>query len=206
MRVLIGYVIDGKFNGIDRYIITMMKYFKRFNCEFDVLTSQNNMALNDAFLGLADRIIEIPSLKHPANQYKVITRIISECQYDVAYFNISEAFNCMGLLAAARKKIQIRVVHSHNSKAGGNSVVSHAIRTVLHYIYRPVVSKLATHKVACSTLAGKWMFRSQYKLIYNCVDYEQFKYSETISKALKLKYDLTGKIVLRSEERRVGKV
>lgn len=45
-------------------------------------------------------------------------------------------------------------------------------------MFRHSVSTLATHRFACSSVAGKWMFDKDFKIIYNAIDKARFSYDE----------------------------
>ena len=117
-RILIGYLLDGKTGGIDRYLINLLDVLKDAGAKVDFLTPRLNVDLRNELQEKGVELYEIDSLKHPLRQYKQTRAILREGAYDTAYFNISEAFNCIGILAAAKEKIPNIIVHSHSS---GNS-------------------------------------------------------------------------------------
>ena len=42
MKVLVGYLIDGKFNGIDRYLMTMLNYLQDTDVQMDFISYYYN--------------------------------------------------------------------------------------------------------------------------------------------------------------------
>ena len=102
MRVLAGYVIDGKSSGIDRYLLRVLEVMKAQNIQFDFLTNHKTPELERIFGVYHANVIEMPSLKHPTKQYRFVYKLIKQNKYDIVYFNISEAFNGLGVLAAHR--------------------------------------------------------------------------------------------------------
>ena len=67
MRVLAGYVIDGKSSGIDRYLLRVLEVMKAQNIQFDFLTNHKTPELERIFGVYHANVIEMPSLKHPTN-------------------------------------------------------------------------------------------------------------------------------------------
>lgn len=45
MRVLIGYLINGKSSGIDKYVLRMLDTLKDQNIQFDCLTTEKTEEL-----------------------------------------------------------------------------------------------------------------------------------------------------------------
>lgn len=184
MRVLAGYVIDGKSSGIDRYLIRVLEVMKAQKIQFDFLTNHKMPELEEIFSSYHANVIEMPSLRHPVEQYRFFYKLIQKGKYDVAYFNISEAFNGIGALAAHRLGVKRIIVHSHNSRAGGNSAAVRFVRTGIHKAFRPVIARSATEYCACSEIAGEWMFNqkirqgSHYQIIHNAIDDTAFRYDE----------------------------
>lgn len=114
-KILIGYLIDGKNSGIDNYILNIIDQIKNDNVKIDCLTNHIDNELKSRLDKLGVGLLEIPTLKHPYSHYCAMKAIIRKGKYDIAYFNISEAFNSLGLLAAHRCDVKKIVVHSHSS-------------------------------------------------------------------------------------------
>ena len=184
MRVLAGYVIDGKSSGIDRYLLRVLEVMKAQNIQFDFLTNHKTPELERIFGVYHANVIEMPSLKHPTKQYRFVYKLIKQNKYDIVYFNISEAFNGLGVLAAHRLGVKKIFIHAHNSKAGGSSALVRLVRTWIHKMFCPVLACAATDYRACSTDAGAWMFSSKirqssrYQIIHNAIDNTAFEFCD----------------------------
>lgn len=92
--------MDGKHSGIDKYLLNFCSVAAEHHVTLDFLTDKITPDLQNYLQGLHFGLFEIPSLKHPVKQYKVIYQILQHNGYDGVYFYISEAFHCLGLLAA----------------------------------------------------------------------------------------------------------
>ena len=184
MRVLAGYVIDGKSSGIDRYLLRVLEVMKAQNIQFDFLTNHKTPELERIFGVYHANVIEMPSLKHPTKQYRFVYKLIKQNKYDIVYFNISEAFNGLGVLAAHQLGVKKIIVHAHSSKAGGRKALVRLVRTWIHKMFCPVLACAATDYRACSTDAGAWMFSSKirqssrYQIIHNAIDNTAFEFCD----------------------------
>ena len=192
-KMLVGYIQDGRHSGIDKYLLGFCEVAYQNGVTLDFLTDGIDPELKTRFDKMGFSLFEIPSLKDPVGQYKAVKQIIKNGGYDAAYFNISEAFNCPGLFAAAACKLPVRIVHSHSSGVDKNNKYVRTLRTFLHKIFRLVLYKKATKCLACSDVAGKWMFPCGFEIIYNAVDNSRFTFDpqkrEQTRKALGIEKD-----------------
>lgn len=196
MKILVGYLIDGKFNGIDRYLMTMLNYLQDINIQMDFISYHYNSELEQNLRKYNSRLFVVHNLKHPLKQYKEMRQILKDEQYDTCYFNISEAFNCVGIYSSYKANVSKVIVHSHSSQSGGTNGIVRNIRTCIHNLFKNKLSKWSTDRLACSEVAGEWMFNQDFKTIYNAVDYPRFKFNKDKQIELKNKYDLNGYKIL----------
>ncbi len=202
-KVLIGYMTDGRTSGIDKYLLNVLNIILKNGCQAECLTSQPDEELGKRLEAMGVVMHTIPSLKHPYGQYKAVRRIIRAGQYDVAYFNISEAFNCCGLLAARRERVSRIIVHSHSSGVDSESSIKRGIRTILNRIARSIVmNKKKTCYYACSNKAAQWLFAGRviksgrYGIINNAVDVSRFRYDSNIRTAKRKELAINDRLVI----------
>lgn len=201
--ILIGYVIGDNKSGIDTYVLNISKILREAGYLVDFLTNQKTAFMESICQERGIGLIEIPTLKNAPQQYKVMMDILKQKHYDIAYFNISEAFNSIGLLASKKAGIPKIIVHSHSSSVGGSSKVGKVIRKVLHVLFKKlVIRKTATTYLACSQLAAEWMFDSailkkkDYKIVNNAVEAERFQYNPMIREKKRKELKLENKFII----------
>lgn len=200
--MLIGYIVDGHAGGVDKYILNLISSVQKENFEIDILTNHIDPVLFEEMEEENIHLYEVPTLKHPIRQYKMMKKILRNNQYDVAYFNISTAVHCIGLLAAKKCKVANRVVHSHSSGIDIENKYKRSIMTILHLSGKKIVSRSATSYIACSQKAGEWMFtrkvlkNDNYFVMPNSVDLKKFVYDEDARSAMREKMEWNDKKVL----------
>lgn len=183
-KVLVGYLIDGKRSGIDKYLLSVLDMVSPQNAQFDFLTTKKSAELEEMLKKKKSRLYEVSSLKHPLKQYHEIKELIQRNSYDIVYMNISEAFNSMGVKAAKDCGVKKIMVHSHSSGVDSANPLKRNIRKVIHYMFRQILYRWATDYEACSKKAGLWLFpehvvnSSEFQLIQNAVNAERFTYNE----------------------------
>ncbi len=176
-KMLVGYIQEGVHSGIDKYLLAFAEAAFECGASLDFLTDSVSAPLEKKLSGWGFGLIEVPSLKNPVKQYRAIKKILREGGYDAAYFNISEAFNCLGLLAAKSAGIPYRIAHCHSAGVDRQNKYVRAARHALHIMFRPIVSRVATRRLACSSVAAKWMFDKDSEMVYNSVSSDKFRYN-----------------------------
>lgn len=104
---------------------------------------------------------------------KKLDKIFDNLDYKIIHVH---APNIATLVLPICKKhnIPIRVLHSHSTKYSDT-----IIKSIRNLIIEFPMFKYATHLVACSNLAGKFLFKKRpYTLIYNGIDTNKFSYRE----------------------------
>lgn len=196
MKVLIGYMTDGRNSGIDKYLLRVLGVLQGAGIQATVLTGGHNAALAGILRPYGAELQEVPSLQHPLGQYAAVKRLAAARHYDAAYFNISEPMNCVGAMAARHAGVPRVILHSHSTRQGETGGLNGKIKAVLNRLARPALYRYGDAFYACSAEAGRWLFpkavlRSpEYHLLYNPVDVAEFAYQpacrEKVRKALSL--------------------
>lgn len=195
-KILVGYVIDGRHSGIDKYLLGFANAAAENGVMLDFLTEKADPELQSHLASLGFGLIEIPSLKKPIAQYRALKRIIRRGGYDGVYVNISESFNCMAVTAAKSCGVEKRIVHSHASGVDRENKYVRAFRTCLNSLFRGYVSKAATRRLACSTVAGEWLFDKSYDIVYNAVDDTRFAFDSAVRDSVRRELGLEDRRVL----------
>lgn len=202
-RILIGYLIDGKNSGIDSYILNVLQQIKTEEVCIDCLTNHIDPELQSRLQAMEVGLLEIPTLKHPLQHLQAMKKIIRRGQYDIAYFNISEAFNCLGIWAAHACGVKKIVVHSHSSGVNSHSRLVRGIRKFCHYIMRKlVVCRYADEFYTCSYKAGEWMFSAKvlqgkhFHIMNNAVLVDKFAYAPDIREKKREELGLQERIIV----------
>jgi glycosyltransferase involved in cell wall biosynthesis len=182
-RVLIGFVIDGKKGGTDVYLMKFLRTVYSKDLQMDFLSNFKNDKLKKTLNQYNSKLYIVSNLKRPFQQYQQICQIIDENQYDTVYLNVSTAVNCVAALAAKHCHVEHRIIHSHSSGYDSESAVKRLIYEVLHFMCRPWLRNSATKYVACSVMAGRWLFgkkiaySDRLSVISNSVNSARFVYN-----------------------------
>lgn len=114
-------------------------------------------------------------------QYKMMRRILRDHHYDYVHIHMNAAVNPVPLLLSFCIKDHTKfILHSHNTSS------VNLIGQCLHHLNSKLFIRHSTIKLACSELAGKWMFgNSRFEQIDNAVDIDDFSFNSHKSEAIR---------------------
>lgn len=182
-RIIVGYLIDGRNSGIDKYLLNFLSIVSEKNIQIDFLSNDYDEELVERLKKYGAKLYKIPTLKHPIRQVKEIRKIIREGGYNIAYFNISECINITGIYAAHREKVDCIIIHSHNSGIGIENIYKRNFRYILHSVCKIFLYRWGDVYLACSKKAGEWLFpkkvlnSNKFQIVNNAIQAEKFRYS-----------------------------
>lgn len=135
------------------------------------------------------KLVLLPSKsKQPIGYYASINRVMKEGKYDILHVHGNSATITVELFLGLKNKIQCRIAHSHNSTCN---------HTWIHKILKPAFKYTYTKGLACSDIAGKWMFgNGSFQVIQNGFDTQEYIFSDADRKDVRNKYGLEKSFVV----------
>ena len=199
--IKILYLVGGPMSlgGIESFIMNNIRLFdtNKFKIEF-VIDGYDSGIHDQEILNMGMKIYNVPNRgRHPISNYKQIDSIIANGNYDIIHSHL-DAMGAIALKIAKKRKVKVRIAHSHNTRHLTNNV----LKWFLNEIARFLIKFYATDYIACSSLAGKWLFgkkkikKHQVKIFPNAIDYEKFIFDEEKKKEIKKEYKIEDKFVI----------
>lgn len=201
-RILAGFIMDGRSGGIDKYLLNFLEETRKNDVQIDFLTNEIDKKLEGQLEQYHSRLYAIADLKHPISQYRTVRSILKETEYDIAYFNISTAIDCVAAIAAKHAHVKRILLHSHSSGNDCESVLKRKMFNGIHYFCRLFLYRYATEYYGCSNKAGEWMFpkrivrSDRFQVIYNAVDRKQFEFCEQERDRIRKELGIEGQFVV----------
>ncbi len=201
-KVLIGFFMDGRAGGIDKYLLNFLEVVSGEDVRMDFLTNEIDEELKEKLRGYHSRLFAVANLKHPLKQYTQVRQILRKGKYDAVYLNISTAIDCIAAIAARHEKVPKRMIHSHSSGNDCESTVKRFAFDVIHSVCRLFLWTNGTHFYGCSEKAGEWLFpkrivrSDRFHVIYNAVDRSVFQYDEAVRKEVRKELGVDDKFVI----------
>lgn len=204
IKVLL-FVDRMRVGGIQTLLVNMYEYFNHeiFQIDFLVLDDGEPYELEDTLRSGGAIVYKLHNIwvRKPID-YKAYIRAVDrffEAHHNYQVVHIHTGSKNFYILKCAKKYgIPIRVAHSHNSGYQTKSKLQILLGEVLKY----PLKKAANYYMACSSVAGEWMFgkklMKQRKVILlpNGVDLEKFQFSEEERKRKRRELQIEDKIVI----------
>lgn len=202
MKILLGFIEDGRSGGVDKYILHFLDAVCEDGVQVDLLTNRIDERLEKELGMYHSRLFAIASLRRPLKQFLEVRRLIQREGYEAVYLNISTAMDLVAALAAKSLKVPRRMLHSHSGgtdcESGGKRLAFHLLQRICRlFLYR-----LGNEYYACSKAAGYWMYprkiveSGRFEIIYNAVDKEKFCYRPKVREKVRKTLSLCGKLAI----------
>lgn len=100
--------------------------------------------------------------------------------YDVIHVHGNSSTSFLELFSAKMGNISNRLVHNHNSRTN---------HRLLNAVLHPFFKRSYTCPIACSKLAGDWLFGTgNYHILKNSIDVEKFAYKQSVRENIRKKF------------------
>lgn len=184
--------------GQETFIMNLYRNINRDEIQFGFLCSENRHGdYDDEIYSLGGEINYVllnrkqGKLRHIDNYFILKNELKKySCNYDVFHIHNHHAFDSyMAARAALKAGFKKVIVHSHSSSAEDH--------VKLHELFKKPLSNLNIIKLACSDLAGEWMFSTNdYILIRNGIDVNKFAFDEKASIEYRNALNISDKFVI----------
>ena len=168
--------------GIENQLMHLLRNADKEKFQIDFTSTMPEAFYRSEIEALGGKFILIPEMNHkdPLPYCRALYRIMKDGQYDVVHSH--ELFHSGIVLAIAKMAgIPKRIAHAHNwQDHDGTNRKRGMIRTAYNTVMRWSINACATDRMACSTLAGKFVYGEKalssknYHLVFNSVDTTKF--------------------------------
>ncbi len=108
--------------------------------------------------------------------------------YDIIHIHANSATATIELLAATIAGVKKRIVHIHNSTCK---------HLILHRLLLPLFYRLYTDAIACSKLAGQWIFvDGNYEVMNNAINIDKYRFDRNDREEIRKKYGIDDELVV----------
>lgn len=190
--------------GIESFIMNVYRKIDRNKVQFDFLVLRDEKEFYE------DEINKLGGKKFfvISNKKNTLLRIICESikikkfleqnKYDIVHIHYTTPLRAPYLLAAKLAGVKTRIYHSHSAYVDGKNFVKRFIYSIM----RKKITAWGTNYLACSKLAGDWMFEkkliasNKVQIMNNGILLEKFTYNENIREEYRKKFDVQNKKVI----------
>lgn len=165
--------------GLETMIMNYYRNIDKRKLQFDFLVHREGIHdFDEEIKRLGGRIFVLPSV-NPLNTNGYLNAIDTFFRNHHEYSIVHSHLDCLSyypLKYAKKYNIPIRIAHSHTSK------IDVDYKYFIKLFLKPKIKKYATHLMACSNEAGKWMFNSDdFMIVNNAIDCKKFVVNESMN-------------------------
>ena len=178
IRVLqiIGNVCGG---GVESVILNYYRNIDRTKIQFDFVVDGQGLENFDLEVKkMGGKIYHItPYQKNIFKYMYQIFTIVKNNKYLIVHSNMN-TLSFFSLMPAFLAGAKIRILHNHST-----AVKSEILRSFLKYILRPFAPVFANRFLACSRVAGEWMYgkkkmrNNEIKILNNAIDLNRYAFN-----------------------------
>lgn len=188
-KILIINTANTGFTGITSVIMNYVrKTYKNINYDF-VLCGRVEEKFKNELETLGTNVFIPPCsrVKNPLGYSSWLKKLMKKNKYDVLHVHGNSGTMYFEINAAKQSKIPVRIAHSHSTSCK---------YMLAHKILKPLLNRELTDAIACSDLAGKWLFTRDYTVLQNGIDVDKFTFSHTVRDEYRKKLGLEDKFVV----------
>lgn len=169
-RILV--IITTAFTATGGLASVMLNYYRSLDkkgLQID-FASTNTITpnLNEEIQKNGSKYYQLPKRKNIIGYWKAV-KCLSR-NYDVVHVHANSSTAVIELSAAKAARVVKRIHHNHTSKTQ-HPVINALLHPFFKYSY--------TDAIACSQLAGDWLFgKNNYKILRNAIDIAKFEYNK----------------------------
>ena len=139
--------------GVEAFVMNYFRELSKNGVSFDFVSMYGIIAYEKEILSLGGRVFYVPNVKKDYFGYvRKFTALLEKEKYDVVHVNMLSAANILPLQLAKKAGVKKVIAHSHNASAPG------MLRKMMDKLNRPKLNRYADRKLACSEVAGRWLF------------------------------------------------
>lgn len=171
--------------GIENFLMNLYKGINKKKIQFDFLIHQEEAIFEKEIIKLGGKVYKIPSLSK-VGYFKYIRLLNKFFEEHPEYKIIHSHYNELNglILKIAKKNGRYTISHSHTSYPKYRNLIQRIIKI---YIKR-LVNKNSDLKLACSEIAGKWLYNeADFLIIKNGIITEKYKFNEEKRELLRKK-------------------
>lgn len=180
--------------GVETYIMNWLRRVDQAKYEF-YFPYHKKIAYKEELIKLGGKLIKLEATRHsPIKYYTKLKSIFEQYDFHAVYYNTCDIMSMDMIMMGKKCEVPVRIIHSHNS---ANINPPNLFHRFTENWCRKHLDQYATHLLACSEIAGNWMFDGRsFEVIKNGIDTNKFKFDEKTRNVIRDKMNLTHKFVV----------
>ena len=173
--------------GIESYMINFYRHLDRSKIQIDFIVHDAGGYgyYDEEIKKMGGRIFVLPKKStHPFIYVHRLKKIITNGDYKIIHTHM-DAMGAWVLKIAEECGVPVRIAHSHNTQ----HLSTNPLKLFFLEKARKNINKYATHRMACSDVAGRWLFGDKpFTVVHNAIEVERFAFDEEERKRIRELY------------------
>lgn len=175
-------------NGITSVIMNYYRNIDRKKVQIDFAIGEGiDEETKSDIEALGGKVYILPSRKKETLKYIKSLKKIAKDNYEIAHVHGNSGTMYLDIHTLKVAGVKTRIAHSHNSTCN---------HKIIHRLLKKHLNKEVTHSIACSKLAGDWIFDKEYMVINNGIDISKFSFNKDTRKVYRKNLNLENKFVI----------
>lgn len=187
-RILILNTVEYSINGISNVILSHINSLKRRGNYSIYITQwgEVNITYRQAFEENGVVCFDVPPRKSGILNYiRSLKYILKNNKFDIVHIHGNSGTMAIEAQIAKKYSDAKVIVHLHNSTC------SHPLLYGPNSLLAAVMKKNADCLVACSKLAGDWLYKKGYVVLPNAIDIDKFAFNEQARQEIRRRYAIS---------------
>ncbi|MGE7862772.1 glycosyltransferase family 1 protein [Bacillus mobilis] len=179
--------------GIEAFVMNYYRNIDRNKIQIDFLKFEEHICFEEEIVSGGGNVYQLPPRKSGLKYYYSLFKFFkAHTDYSYVHIHLNTCSSIAPVVIAKLFGAKI-IAHSHNEWKGNSKITK-----FLHYINKPILSKISNYKFACSNVAGKWLFKEsdEYIIVKNSIGAESYIYNMKVRKEKRKELDVCGDFVL----------
>lgn len=179
------------FGGIESFLLNACHGLDKKMVQMDLAAYSDTVPREGEFREVAHDVVRLPSKSSPLRYYRGLEAVMAR-GYDVIHINKNSPVDFLPVLAASKTGARV-IVHAHNSAPSVGGVPG-----MLASLGRSYINAHADVRLACSKVAGEWLFGkgSDFTFVPNGIDLESYAFDPATRDEARKELGLAGRLAI----------
>lgn len=185
-------------DGVEAVIMNYYEHIDRTKVQFDfIVHNDNKIDITQKVEAMGGKVYKVtPYYKNPIAFMWDIYKVIKRHHYRIVHSNMN-TLSAFSLFAAWAAGAPVRILHNHSTSSPGETK-----RNIMKFMLRPFARLFANHYLACSRLAGEWMYgrkmmdSGKVTIVNNAIDLKKYAFNPQKRNLLRKELGLADEFVI----------
>jgi glycosyltransferase involved in cell wall biosynthesis len=181
-------VVNMNRGGAETLLMNLYRNIDRTKVQFDFLTCKEGV-FDQEIKSLGGKVHRIPYITDVGHTgyVKELSKFFGSNKYTIVHSHMDKMSGLV-LRVAKEQNVPKRIAHSHNTSSEGN-----VIAKLYKWYMGKEISNSATHYLACSSQAARWLFKkktTEAKILKNGIEPDNFRFSSVLRNEVREEFNL----------------